>query len=185
MAKTAKKKTVFTKSATKPVVAAAVKAAAKPATKAASAAGVGLDSLQEIVALMVKNGLTEVNLEGNGQTIYLSRNANPGAAAPVYAAAPAPVAAAAPAPAAAPAAKVAKADTINSQMVGSFYAASGPDAKPFVKVGDTVTADTVVCIIEAMKVFNEIKAGKAGTIAKILVESGKPVEFGTPLFELK
>ncbi len=168
--------------ATKPV-------AVKTSVSVASAAGVSLDSLQEIVALMVKNGLTEVNLEGNGQTIYLSRNTNPAPGAPVYAAAPAPVAAAAqvaaPAAAAAPAAPAAKADTINSQMVGTFYASSGPDAKPFVKAGDAVTADTVICIVEAMKVFNEIKAGKAGTIAKALVESGKPVEFGTPLFELK
>ncbi len=183
MAKSAKKKTVATKPAAQPVV----KPTAKPAAKAACAAGVGLDSLQEIVALMVKNGLTEVNLEGNGQTIYLSRNANPGAAAPVYAAAPvsAPVGATAVAPATPAAAPAKAADTLNSQMVGTFYASSGPDAKPFVKAGDTVTADTVVCIIEAMKVFNEIKAGKAGTIAKVLVESGKPVEFGTPLFELK
>jgi acetyl-CoA carboxylase biotin carboxyl carrier protein len=174
-----------------PKPAATLPVAAKSAAPAASAAGVSLGSLQEIVALMVKNGLTEVNLEGNGQTIYLSRNTNPAPGAPVYAAAPAPVSApapvATPAPGAAPApaASSAKADTINSQMVGTFYAASGPDAKPFVRPGDAVTADTVVCIVEAMKVFNEIKAGKAGTIAKVLVESGKPVEFGTPLFELK
>ena len=69
-------------------------------------------------------------------------------------------------------------------MVGSFYSASSPDAAPFVKVGDTVTADTVVCIIEAMKVFNEIKAGKSGTISKILVGNGDAVEFGQPIIEL-
>lgn len=177
MAKSAKSKKESPKSAP----------AAKPGGPAVAA---DLATLKAIVDLMVEAGLSEVNLEEGNKKIHLARGAKVVAgAAPVGFAAPA----AAPAPAAAaqakagepPAPPAAKADTINSQMVGTFYAASSPDAKPFVKAGDTVTADTVVCIIEAMKVFNEIKAGKAGTIAKVLVESGKPVEFGTPLFELK
>ena len=183
MAKTAKKQASAKKPVSRP---------AAPAAKATPGDLLSLGSLQEIVALMAKNGLTEVNLEGNGQSIYLSRQVNqagaPAPASPQFYAAPAQIAAGAPAPAAqaAPAAApAAKADTISSQMVGTFYPSSGPDAKPFVKVGDAVTADTVVCIVEAMKVFNEIKAGKSGVIAKILVESGKPVEFGTPMFELK
>ncbi len=70
-------------------------------------------------------------------------------------------------------------------MVGSFYAAATPDASAFVSVGDKVKADTVVCLIEAMKVFNEIKAEQSGTVAEVLVENGDAVEFGQPMFRLK
>lgn len=73
---------------------------------------------------------------------------------------------------------------ITSPMVGTFYRASSPDSAPFVKVGDKVDKNTVVCIIEAMKVMNEIKANKAGTVAEVLLESGHPVEFGTNLYRL-
>ncbi len=75
--------------------------------------------------------------------------------------------------------------TIDSPMVGTFYAAPAPDAEPYVKVGDKVTPDTVVCIVEAMKVMNEIKAEVSGTIEKILVNNAEPVEFGQPLFQVK
>ncbi|NDC39086.1 MAG: acetyl-CoA carboxylase biotin carboxyl carrier protein [Proteobacteria bacterium] len=75
--------------------------------------------------------------------------------------------------------------TINSPMVGTFYRASGPTEKAFVSVGDVVDEESVVCIIEAMKVMNEIKAEARGTVARILVEDGKPVQYGQPLFELK
>ncbi len=75
--------------------------------------------------------------------------------------------------------------TIDSPIVGTFYSASSPDSEPFVKVGDTVTPDTVVCIVEAMKVMNEIKAEKSGVVKKVLVENTQPVEFGQPLFELE
>ena len=70
-------------------------------------------------------------------------------------------------------------------MVGSFYTASSPDAEAFVKVGDRVSPDTVVCIVEAMKVFNEIKAEISGTVSEILVSSGDAVEFGQALFKVK
>lgn len=73
---------------------------------------------------------------------------------------------------------------VRSPMVGTFYAASGPDEPPFVKVGDKVEADTVVCIVEAMKVMNEVKAGVSGTVAEILVEDAQPVEFGTNLLRI-
>ena len=76
-------------------------------------------------------------------------------------------------------------NTVDSPIVGTFYKAPAPDAEPFVKVGAKVTADTIVCIIEAMKVMNEIKAEKAGVIKEILVENGQPVEFGQPLFVLE
>jgi acetyl-CoA carboxylase biotin carboxyl carrier protein len=70
-------------------------------------------------------------------------------------------------------------------MVGTFYRSSAPGEKPFINVGDSVDENTVVCIIEAMKVMNEIKAEMRGTVAKVLVEDGKPVQYGQPLFELR
>ena len=85
------------------------------------------------------------------------------------------------APAAAPVEEAHK-ETIDSPLVGTLYRAPGPDAKPFVQVGDRVNADTTVCIIEAMKVMNEIKAEKSGVIKEILVENGQPVEYGQPIF---
>ncbi len=74
---------------------------------------------------------------------------------------------------------------IKSPMVGTFYSAAGPDQPPYVKVGDKVTADTVVCIIEAMKVMNEVKAGLAGVVQEVILENGQPVEFGTKLFKIR
>lgn len=71
---------------------------------------------------------------------------------------------------------------VKSPMVGTFYRSSSPDEKPYVKEGDKVNADTVVCIVEAMKVMNEVKAGKAGVIKKSLVNDGDPIEFNSPLF---
>jgi acetyl-CoA carboxylase biotin carboxyl carrier protein len=106
--------------------------------------------------------------------------------APVVAAAPAPVAAA---PAAAPAAPAAPKNdgtlAIESPMVGTFYSSPGPDKPAFVSVGSRVGPDTVVCLLEAMKIFNEIKAEKSGTIEAVLVKSGQPVEFGQPLFRIR
>ena len=104
-------------------------------------------------------------------------------AAPVAAAAAAPAAAeAAPAAAAAPAPAVETGHVVTSPMVGTFYRASSPGAKAFAEVGDTVKAGQAVCIIEAMKIMNEIEADKDGVISKILVENGKPVEYGQLLF---
>lgn len=152
---------------------------------------IDLKKLKELVKLMVDNELTEVDLQDQaGEKVSLRRGSNqpvqvisqPVAAAPVQAAAPAPAAAA-------PAAPAASADEgltpIASPMVGTFYAAASPDAAPFIKVGDRVTPDTVVCIVEAMKVFNEIKAETSGTVAKVLRTNGQSVEFGQPLFLLK
>lgn len=152
-----------------------------------------LKTLRQLIKMMVDNDLTEIDLEGEGEKVKLKRG---GVGAPTvsYAAAPAPAPAPGPAPAAAPAAAgdaggEASADdglpTIDSPMVGSFYIASSPDAEAFVKVGDRVTPDTVVCIIEAMKVFNEIKAEMSGTISEVLVSSGDAVEFGQPLYKIK
>ena len=93
---------------------------------------------------------------------------------------------AAPAPAAAAEApKAAPAETIDSPLVGTFYRAPSPEAQPYAKIGDRVSADTVVGIIEAMKVLNEIKAEKSGVIKEILVENGQPVEYGEALFVIE
>ncbi|HEX2973284.1 MAG TPA: acetyl-CoA carboxylase biotin carboxyl carrier protein [Tepidisphaeraceae bacterium] len=148
--------------------------------------------LQQIVTLMAANDLNTVDVRDGDKRIILKRGTEPvvmpmAAAAPVIPAAPAAPAAASPAPAAtpAPAAEDANLKPIKSPMVGTFYASSTPDAKPFVAVGSPVTEDSDVCIIEAMKVFNNIKAECRGTIAKILVQNGQAVEFGQPLFLVK
>ncbi len=145
--------------------------------------------VDHLVKLMSQHELTEVHLEEGDQVIRLRRGPKHVAVAPV-ALAPAPVAAApqaaapvqaaaAPAPAA-PAGK--KLLEVKSPTPGTFYRASGPDAEPFAKVGTKVKADTIVCIIEAMKVFNEIPAEVSGTITAIKVEDKAPVEYGQVLF---
>jgi acetyl-CoA carboxylase biotin carboxyl carrier protein len=125
-----------------------------------------------------------VKLRRNSQAAGGGVQFVPAAAPAVLPAAPAaPVAAAAPDQASA--SKDDGGVTIDSPMVGTFYTASSPDAKAFANVGDKVGPDTVVCIIEAMKVFNEIKAETTGTIVKVLVENGDAVEFGQPLYTIK
>ena len=154
--------------------------------------------LKELIRLMVENELTEIDLKDEKETVSLRRegsqapvvqvsptpSAPPAAPAPAMASAPAP---APTAPAAAPASEPSPADTSNleqitSPMVGTFYSAAKPESPAFAKVGDTVTADTTVCIVEAMKIFNEIKAEQSGIIEKVLVSNGDSVEFGQALF---
>ncbi len=136
--------------------------------------------------MMIEHELTEVELRDGEQCVVIKRGAPP-QAAPVVAIAPA-MPPAAPAPAApppAPEATTAPGDgllPIRSPMVGTFYAGPDPDAPPFVSVGSTVEADTIVCIIEAMKVFNEIKAEVAGTIEQVLARNEQAVEYGQPLY---
>ena len=154
--------------------------------------------LKELIRLMVENELTEIDLKDEKETVSLRRegsqapvvqvsptpSAPPAAPAPAMASAPAP---APTAPAAAPASEPSPAATSNleqitSPMVGTFYSAAKPESPAFAKVGDTVTADTTVCIVEAMKIFNEIKAEQSGVIEKVLVSNGDSVEFGQALF---
>lgn len=152
-----------------------------------------LKDIKAIIELMKKNDLSVFKLEREDFKIVLERGTGEviRVAAPV--AAPVLLPAAPAAPAAAPAANLAPAapalpsDTrdISSPMVGTFYSASSPDAPPFVKVGDSVDENTVVCIIEAMKVMNEIKAETKGVIAEVVGENGKPVQFGQPLFRVR
>lgn len=144
-----------------------------------------LKDIKAIVDLMEKNGLTAFEMEKGGFRIALSKGAVAGAAvsyAPAPVAAPGAPVAAAPTEAAAPAAS---GKEIPSPMVGTFYTAPSPESPPFVKVGQKVTPDTVVCIIEAMKVMNEIKAEVSGTITEVAAENGQPVQFGQALFRYK
>lgn len=139
---------------------------------------------------MKKHDLSVFEIEKEGFRLKLQR----GASAPQGTAA-APVAASGPAKAAATAAEPAGTTPkpiesvplkdIVSPMVGTFYRAASPDAPPFVEVGKAVTDDTVVCIIEAMKVMNEIKAEISGVIAEVIAENGKPVQFGQALFRVR
>ncbi|QDV74402.1 acetyl-CoA carboxylase biotin carboxyl carrier protein [Botrimarina mediterranea] len=147
--------------------------------------------VRRLVALMNEHDLSEIDLRQGNQRVRLRRGADQPVftATPAYApaAAPAPAPQAAPAPAAAPSAPAAApaGKTINSPMVGTFYLSSSPDAAPFIKIGDQVGPDTTICIIEAMKVFNEIPAETSGKITAVLVENGMPVEFGQPLFRIE
>lgn len=132
--------------------------------------------------------LSEFSLEqAEGDNIKLKRGGQPvisavPAALPAVPAIAAPVAAPASAEATTPA--VASGTSIDSPMVGTFYIKSAPDADPFVNVGDTISEGQVLCIIEAMKVMNEIKAETSGTITAIVAEEGKPVQFGDELFRI-
>ncbi len=152
---------------------------------------VDLKTLKQLIKLMVDNDLTELDIQAEGGPVKLRRNSQGAGGAGVQlvpAAVPGvvpAVAAAVPAAAAQAPAEEDNGETIDSPMVGTFYTASSPDAKAFANVGDRVDADTVVCIIEAMKVFNEIKAETSGTITKILVENGQAVEFDQPLYAIK
>ena len=146
-----------------------------------------LEEIKQIIALMKRNELTEFELEREGGKIRIKRGPN-GSAASDTAVIPVPVQAApvmvAP-PAAAPAAPAADTGEIKSPMVGTFYRSPSPEAAPFIEVGASVNEETVVCIIEAMKVMNEIKAEVKGVITEVLVENAKAVEFGQPLFRVR
>jgi len=137
--------------------------------------------IRSLIELMIEHELSEIDLKQGGTRIRLRRGQDPTAAAPVATPA-APQTAPATAPAAAAAAD--KFAVIKSPMVGTFYSSPNPESAPFVKVGDHVSADTTVCIIEAMKVFNEIPAEVSGQIVATLVENGDPVEYGQPLFRV-
>ena len=145
------------------------------------------EKIRSLVSMMGEYNLSEIKIEMDGCNLCLRRNCAPEAAA-VPVAVAAPVVAAAPvaaAPAAAPAAAEQPRVTIDSPLVGTLYRAPGPDAQPFVQVGDRVNPDTTVCIIEAMKVMNEVKAEKSGVVKEILVENAQAVEYGQPIFVIE
>lgn len=140
-----------------------------------------LRKLKTLIDLVADSGIAELEItegEGKVRIVKFSQSVQPVAyAAEAAAPAPAPVAAAAPAAPAAPSGHAVKAP-----MVGTFYRAPNPGASPFVEVGQTVKEGEPLCIIEAMKLLNEIEADKSGVIKEILVENGEPVEYGQPLF---
>lgn len=153
-----------------------------------------LKDIKAIIDLMRKNSIAEFELEREGFKIRLKRGTGSGTviAGPVLyenGAAALPLTPALPPPATT-AALTAKSGAppeadIKSPMIGTFYRSPSPDAAPYVEMGTEVDADTVVCIIEAMKVMNEIKAEARGVVTQVLVENGKPVEFGQPLFKIR
>ncbi len=152
-----------------------------------------LKDIKAIIDLMKKNSVTEFELEKQDFKIRLKRGSANGSSPavvyddpPVLTYAPPPVAPAIPpVPAASPQVPASNELEIKSPMIGTFYRAPSPESAPYVEVGVEVSPETVVCIIEAMKVMNEIKAEAKGVITQVMVENAKPVEFGQPLFKIR
>ena len=161
----------------------------------AAKASVNMEELRELIALLRDNGLAELELEREDFRVRLRREGvAPAGDHGHYVPAPAPASApssspSAPAPPAPQASSAASADQdlqmITSPIVGTFYRSPSPTAEPFVKIGSNVEQSSVVCIIEAMKLMNEIQAEATGEVVKIYVENGQPVEYGQPLFGIK
>ncbi len=150
-----------------------------------------LRKLKKLIDLVEESGIAELELTEDGEKVRISRNFTANAAPQQYSNyAPPPQHYTASAPAAPAAASAAAADApvveeghaVNSPMVGTFYRSASPDSKPFVEVGDTVAVGDTLCIIEAMKLLNEIESDKAGVVKKILLDNGLAVEYGEPLF---
>jgi acetyl-CoA carboxylase biotin carboxyl carrier protein len=174
-----------------------------PAGSEVSAQGVDLEQIERLFEFMSEHGLEEFEYSRGDLKIRLKKAAPPQAAAPVVAApvaqaAPSPTAASVPAspvsspasaavPEAASHAPAAAGDEhlIKSPIVGTFYAGPSPEAGPFVRAGDFVEAGQTVCIVEAMKLMNEIEADVSGEIVRVIVENAQPVEYGEPLFALR
>jgi len=150
--------------------------------------------LKQLIKMITETDITEFEMDNAEEKIVIKRGQRTEivqmAAAPAYMPAPAAVAAPAPtvaagaAPAAAPAAELAG-ETINSPIVGTFYRAASPEAVPFVEAGQVVEKGHVLCLVEAMKLFNEIEAEFKCKIVKVCVENAQPVEFGQPLFVIE
>lgn len=180
-------------------------AARKEQSEPMAKASVNMEELRELIALLRENGLAELELEREDFRVRLRREglvaapqvqyaapvaANPAPAPPVQLApaanpAPAPTAAHPGADAATEASQDQDLHIIPSPIVGTFYRSASPTADPFVKIGSNVEPDSVVCIIEAMKLMNEIQAEATGEVVKIYVENGQPVEYGQPLFGIR
>lgn len=147
-----------------------------------------LRKLKKLIDLVDESGIAELEITEGEEKVRITRYGQQAAPAMIYQQQPAPAAAiAAPAPAPAEAAAPAveaqpEGHVVTSPMVGTFYRTPSPDAKPFVEVGQTVNVGDTLCIIEAMKLLNEIEADKSGVIKAVLVENGQPVEYGESLF---
>lgn len=160
---------------------------------------IDIHKISKLIDLVSNSDIAEINLKQGEEELRISRQSSvapavqtvittpapQAAAAPAnYSAPAAPVAAATPAPEA-PAAAVDNSKIMRSTMVGTFYRAAGPNSAPFVEVGQTVKEGDTLCIVEAMKMMNQIPSDRAGTIKKILVENGSTVEFDQPIFEFE
>ena len=146
-----------------------------------------MDKIRELIQLMEGSQIQEIELSQRGETIRISK----AGAAPVLPAATAPVAVPAPQPvapavpeAAAPAAAASGLAELTSPIVGTYYAAASPESAPFIEVGQRVNAGDVLCIVEAMKVMNEIESEVSGVVREITTTNGQPVEFGQVLFRV-
>lgn len=167
----------------------------KKVSAASAVGGVDLDQVEKLIEFMTVHGLEEFEYERGGLHIRL-RKAGATKAAPSHVpetlASPAPVPAragsseahpvAVPPPVSAP---VEELHVVKSPIVGTFYSSPSPDAPPFVNPGDTVREGQVLCIVEAMKLMNEIEADASGEVAQVLAENGQPVEYGQPLFSMR
>ena len=150
-----------------------------------------LRKVKKLIELVQSTGIAEIEIREGEECVRITRESNKGAqmmvaapAAPVMATAPAEAAPTTPAETA-PVTPVADKHSIKSPMVGTVYLSATPGSKPFVEVGQTVKAGDVICLIEAMKMFNQIEADKSGTITARLVDNGTPVEFNQPLFTIE
>lgn len=147
--------------------------------------------IKKLIELLEDSGISELEITEGEESVRISRHAPAPQYAPVqYAPAPqhhplAPTPAAAPAAETAEAPKAISGQVVKSPMVGSFYCASSPTAKAFVEVGQTVQVGDTLCIVEAMKMMNQIQSDKAGVVKEILLKNGEPVEFDQPLFVIE
>jgi acetyl-CoA carboxylase biotin carboxyl carrier protein len=151
-----------------------------------------LNYIKKLVKLVAESGVDEIEIEEEGKKVRIAKHRAQTVAAPPVAAAPAGIEVAVPAPqvhtaAAADVVPASSAHTptlhkVRSPIVGTFYRSPAPDAAPFVQVGSQIRAGSVLCIVEAMKLMNEIESDVSGTIVNILVENGQPVEYDQPLF---
>ena len=146
---------------------------------------IDFEQVREVIRLAEESGLASLEVETPTLTVRVSRSVTPAASHPQHAAASAAVSAPLLGPpVAAAASSEDQLEPLMAPMVGTFYRAASPDATPFVQEGDYVSEGQVVCVIEAMKLFNEIQAEKAGRVARVLVANATPVEYGQPLFLL-
>ncbi|MCW8852091.1 MAG: acetyl-CoA carboxylase biotin carboxyl carrier protein [Gammaproteobacteria bacterium] len=144
--------------------------------------------VKKLIELLEESGIAEIEINEGEESVRISRYSTTAPAAPIQQYAPAPAA-----PAPVPAAQTESASetpavsghTVNAPMVGTFYTASAPGSPDFVKVGDSVNEGDTVCIIEAMKILNQIEADISGTVKAILIENAQPVEFGQPLIVIE
>ena len=169
-----------------------------PKTRTADTENLTLDEVRELINLIAEKQFTEFELERGKFRMRLGRGTTtksiteivphmfvPPEPVPAVKVAESPTTATAATPVAAPAPQEENLHIVTSPIVGTFYRASSPTAESFVKVGDSITVGKTLCIIEAMKLMNEIQADVNGAVAKIFVENGQPVEFGQPLFGIK